>query len=1158
MKKLWMLFCFSRGSKFKIGLKVKLLTFLMFTVLAVSAADSYSQAAKFSLKLKDATVREVFDYIEENSEFILLYNEKWVDVNRRVDINVKNETVEKVLDQTFKGTRNVYKIYDRQIVILEDEKAEIPANVKRQIAETQIQQPQQKEITGKVTDAGGLPLPGVSVIVKGTTIGTVTNNDGEFSLSIPDDAEVLVFSFVGMRTQEIAVDEQTMFNVVMQEDIAMLEEVVAVGYGVQKKASVVAAISQTSGESLRSNVQGSDLANTLKGQLPGLVTMQNIGQPGGFDDVFGDTGHTKLLIRGQSTWNEGSPLILVDGVEREMWDINPYSIEKISVLKDASATAVFGVKGANGVILVTTLRGKEGKPRLTFDGGITAKTVSRVPHPIGSFESNLMKNHTLINEIPVNPFAWGTMMPTEYLNYYRNQTYPEYFPDVDWIDAMVKPWGFDKNLNMTASGGTSFVKYFSSFSYMSEGDIMKTGKDFGVDTSPQYSYDRFNFRTNLDFDITSSTRFTTNLSGYYTTRETVAAGDAIWKGFKGMPNDLYPIQYSDGKFANYQAYDRFFNPVYTAIYGTSRMYKRTSISTDFQLDQKLNFITDGLSIKGKLSYDNVSGTSGPRIDYYTPPVKWINYEIAQKIETGMSEQEIKELENEYTIWGGGSHFPSPDGFVTEKAESDVYRQLYYEFALNYSRSFGNHSISGLALMSRNEKATGSGFTSYREDWVGRATYNYDSRYLLELNAAYNGSEKFSRDYRFGFFPSVAIGWMVSNEPFFKSATSVVNNLKIRYSEGRIGSDAGIPRWLYVGGWRVTDAKWEFGAPIPQPAYPVTFEGVIPNPDMHWEVAHKRNIGIETGFFQNLLTINFDYFWENRSDIFITANNRITPDYFGANPVPGNLGEVFIKGWEIEAKFSKSVGQGLNLWAGLNWSYAIDEIIEAEDTELKPDYQKKAGFQIGQDRIKVNQPNGVINSWNDMYTGVVPETNVYSLPGDFKMIDFNSDGVIDSDDNVPFGFAARPQYNYSPSLGFEYKKLRGSVMFYGVYNLAGESSLNAFYEEIYSVTWPINKESWSPERGVTTDAKYPLLRSSGGSSGPVLISRAYLKIQSAELSYDISSALLTSLGLSDLRLRFSGTNLFMWSKMQEDLDIDRATKNRYPLLKRFNLGISFNF
>jgi TonB-linked SusC/RagA family outer membrane protein len=474
MKKLWMLFGFPRGSLSKLVLKMKLLTFLMFAVLAVSAADSYSQAAKFSIKLKDATVREVFDHIEENSEFILLYNEKWVDINRRVDINVKNETVEKVLDQTFKGTRNVYKSYDRQIVILQDEKAEIPANVQRQIVETQIEQPQEKEITGKVTDTDGLPLPGVSVIVKGTTIGTITNNDGEFSLNIPLNAEILQFSFVGMKTQEKPIEGRTTFSVVMEEDILGLEEVVAVGYGTQRKATLTGSIAAIGDkEILRS--PANTVGTTIQGLLPGLISLQRTGDPG--NDL------STILVRGQSTTGSNSPLVLVDGVPEPDWQrINANDIESVSTLKDASA-AIYGVQAANGVILITTKRGSESKPTFNFTYNQGIIQPARIPKMASSATQAEFANEYLERT------GGDPMYTDEEIQKFRDGSDPIFYPNTNWPEECLKDFSFQNSANLNVRGGTENVRYSLSGSYRHQDDVFKNGI---------HEFKNYTIRSNID------------------------------------------------------------------------------------------------------------------------------------------------------------------------------------------------------------------------------------------------------------------------------------------------------------------------------------------------------------------------------------------------------------------------------------------------------------------------------------------------------------------------------------------------------------------------------------------------------------------------------------------------------------------------------------
>ena len=708
-------------------------------------------------------------------------------------------------------------------------------------------------ITGTVTDAEtGTPLPGVNIVVLNTTFGTATDGAGKYTITVPNEKATLSFTFIGYQTETIPVGNQRQVNVAMKADVEALEEVIVVGYGTQRKESVVGAISQATGEEIKKNIQGADLGVALTGALPGLAIIRTSGKPGGRD--YGrtegpDDDYAYMYIRGQKTWNNSAPLVLVDGVERDLQNVNPYEIEKISLLKDASATAVFGVKGANGVILITTLRGKEGKPQLSFDGTITGKTMSRFMHREGSYLANLMKNYAILNELPIRESSWGYIVPGKWLEYYRDQTYPEYLPDVDWVDAFTKDWGYDKNINLSLSGGTKLVKYFGSIGYLNEGDIFVLGDQHGQGYAPNFTFDRFNFRSNLDFDITPTTRFSSNLSGYYAAQKRPAGSKwSAWIGFYSRPPDLYPVKYSDGVWANSEGYARFLNPLYLFNTFGFQMNKETSLQTDFALTQKLDFITKGLSLRGKTSFDNIFVSQGPEISGYGDITKWIKPQIVEEITPGMSEAEIKALEAKYTEWQfpgtSGAHgfdwVTPPNNHVNESGNnSATFRRLYYEVSLNYARDFGRHSLSGLALMSRQEQASGSAFLSYREDWVGRITYGFDRRYNIELNAAYNGSEKFSKKYRFGFFPSYAVGWTVSNEAFFETLKPTFSTLRFRYSDGKIGSDAGIDRWLYVSSWiakQYTSSTssqdvWRFGAPSIQNALPLRYEGVLANPDI---------------------------------------------------------------------------------------------------------------------------------------------------------------------------------------------------------------------------------------------------------------------------------------------------------------------------------------
>ena len=1037
------------------------------------------------------------------------------------------------------------------------------------------------EITGMVTDAEtGDIMPGVNIIIEGTYVGAMSDASGKFTITVPDENSVLVFSFVGYTTQSIKVGKQRNVLALLEPSVTELDEVVFVGYGTQKKESVVGAISQASGDVILQGTQGGDLGNALTGALPGLITISTTGLPGGSGE---DDDYALIFIRGKKTWNSSGPLVLVDGVERPLNDINPYEIANISILKDASATAVFGVKGANGVILINTIRGKEGKAKLSVDITTTAKTISRIPEREGSYTANLMKNYAILNELPVSESSWSSVVPYRWLEMYKTHQYPEYLPDVNWVDQFTNDYAFDKNVNMTLTGGTKVVKYFGSLAYINEGDIMNI-KDYGQGYDPSFAFDRVNFRSNVDFDISPTTRFSANLSGFHSISKR-PGGDkfAGWPYVYSAPPDLWPAQYSDGTWADYALYDRFTNGIYAFNFYGVDVSKTTNVTTDFMLNQKLDFITKGLSFNAKLSYDNTGYSSGPNITGSGKLTKWISPTIVDAITPDMTEEEIKALEPSYTYYqfpqsdislSGYNYVELPNSYDSESASSSVYRSLYYQSSLNYERDFGVHSFTGLVLMSRQERAVGDNFPSYREDWVGRVTYSYDRRYLFEFNGAYNGSEKFSRDYRFGFFPSMAVGWVASNEKFFENLKSVVNNLKFRYSDGRVGSDEGIARWLYVGSWTVmpptTSASSEdiyrFGYPYLQNAYPFRYEGVIPNPDIQWETSHKRDFGIESGFFDNRIRLTYDYFTEKRTNIFVTGNERVIPDYLGVDPVSANIGEVDMHGWEFEAYFTNTTSSGLNYWFSYSLAFAKDKIISRGDPLLKPDYQKQAGYQIDQPRVTLNQSEHPMLTWNEIYNTVLGTSNSQVLPGDFAQVDYNSDGIIDSNDDVPYGYPPRPQYSYAPSAGLSYKNFTATARLYGVFNIEGEvgTYLGAFANQ-YSVVYPWNREyAWSPEFNNTASAINPGLRyNTSSSSGYIATSRAYLKLQHAEISYTLKNSWIKKANLSSMRFTLSGDNFFLWSKMTEDLDADRPTvqtntRRTYPKFRRYNLGVNFSF
>jgi len=1013
---------------------------------------------------------------------------------------------------------------------------------------------QQFTAKGVVVDSNGEPVIGGGVALKSDpTVGTVTDLDGNFALTVPNDNAVLVVSFIGMETVEVPVSRSEM-RIVLNDDALMLEETIVVGYGQQKKASVVGAITQTTGEVLERSAGVTSVGAALTGNLPGVVTTQSTGMPGEEDP--------KITIRSGSSWNSSDPLVLVDGIERPMTSVDISSVESISVLKDASATAVYGVKGANGVILVTTKRGQEGKARIDVGFNATMKAPSRLPNKLDSYDALMARNVSLEHELPVTGVdSWEYIRPQSFIENYRNQTTQEQrerYPNVDWQKALFKDFAMSYNANVNVSGGTKFVKYFASADYINEGDLFKVyPNNRGYESG--YGYDRVNVRTNLDFSLTNTTTLRINLSGSSARRTapTMNSTNDIWQiqqqwaGAYNIAPDVFLPKYDDGSWGYYPQVSNVTNSAQNL--STGGLYESTTnrINTDFTLEQDLGFITEGLSLRGVISWDNQFVESGRGVSdqFNDPKAKWIDPLTGQVY-----------ADKEFDSYNGFDYY-EPIQWSTGSGSVNNWstmRNLYYQGQINWARTFAEkHDVTAMGLFSRQENATGSMIPLYREDWAFRVTYSWNNRYFAEYNGAYNGSEKFADVNRFAFFQSGALGWMVSEEPFMKwfREKRIIEMLKVRASYGQIGDDNVGQRWLYMTQWAMggtSTMDLNQGGSI----YEWYRESAIGNPDVKWETVTKMNLGIDYSMFKGLIAGSLEFFRDDRKDILVGGGSRAIPGYYGANPATVNLGRVRSQGYELELRVNKQFASGIRLWGNFNMTHAKNVVLQKDDAPLLPNYQKEAGYAIGQYKSHIDA--GFLQTWDEVYGSPAHDVNdVQKLPGDYYIVDFNGDGVVDSRDSAPYGYTGTPQNTYNATVGFEWKGFSAFAQFYGVTNVTRDVPLSSFGSKLNTV-YDMG-EWWSPLTPAADVVVPSFNRTPSYNDGTqYLFDGSYVRLKNVEIAYTVYGGWVKKIGLESMKIYLNGNNLWLWTRMPDDRESNLngygGGGGAYPTVRRFNLGI----
>lgn len=998
-------------------------------------------------------------------------------------------------------------------------------------------------VSGVVKDDTGEPVIGAGVLVKGTTLGTITDIDGHFSFRADDLNGVLVVSFVGMETQEIPMKGKGIFDIVLKSSNTLLEEVQVVAYGAQKKVTLTGSISSVNTDELL-KVPTASIGNMLSGVLSGVSSIQSSGQPGGDDpDVF---------IRGISTLNtmNAKPLYLVDGVERSFFQIDPNEVENITILKDASSTAVFGVRGANGVIIVTTKRGKEGKAKINASFSYGIQTPTRMPEFVNSYDYA-----TFLNEAYTNDGKDPKFTP-EAVEAFRTHSNPIIYPDTDWMELLFKSSAPQTQGNVNISGGTERVRYFISMGMLDQKGFFKN-HDTRYDAN--FNFNRYNYRANLDIDFTKTTLVAINMGGRVEKRNFPRSGDDINQLFRRI---YWATPFSgpgivDGKWikGNSQYLPVGLSDGLGNIYGRGYGSKTTNVvNLDLALTQKLDFVTKGLQFKIKVAYNSGYDHTKERatsIESYQP---WYRKDVTwMEHPAGSDPNEVVYIQD------------GEAGLISYAESFGKSRDWYAEASFDWKRDFGLHHLSALALYNQSKTyypdSDYPGIPRGYVGLVGRVTYDYDNKYLIEGNVGYNGSENFAPGNRYGFFPAVSGGWVLTQEEFLKD-NPVVNFLKIRASYGIVGNDRYHPygtgfmdRFLYLPNSYFIGSGYQFGTGTSWS--PGAYEKSFGNSGLSWEKSAKQNYGIDFSLFNQKLSGSIDYFYEKRTDILAKAS---TDPIIHAMSLPVlNLGIVSNKGVELNLKWNHKINS-FRYWTNLNVSYAKNKIVYQDEVPSEYTYTLKTGHPVG-------QPFG-LKVRGFYYEGMedVADHSYVLKEGDVVYEDLNHDGKIDDNDKTAIGYPSYPLLNAGLTLGFEYKGFDFSMLWVGATKTSRvlEETFRKPLGETYDRSLMSHQftDRWTPETAAT--AKLPRATIDGvknnyRDSELWVKDASYLRLKNIEIGYNFRLPFMPKIGMEKMRVFMTGYNLLTFDKLKiSDPESMSSGVPQYPVMRVINFGLNVSF
>ena len=1017
------------------------------------------------------------------------------------------------------------------------------------------------KVQGLVTDEQNEPLIGVTVQIQNKSKGTVTDADGNYVLPGVPKGSTLVFTYVGYKPQQVKVMSST-HNIIMLADNKQLDELVVIGYGQQRKVTLTGSVSNVDGKELLKSPAAS-LGNALSGKLPGMQSVQYSGVPGGDDPV--------IRIRGVGTFNSAEPLVLVDGVERGFSQIDPNEVQDISILKDASATAVFGVRGANGVILVTTRHGQVGKPRITLTASAGLQQISKFLEPASSYEYATAYNHAQTVEGVAED---GLKFSQEAIRHWKDMDMPTVYPSTNWFKYLMNDHAWQEQYNVNVTGGTERVRYFVSVGMLDQNGLFKT---FNQGKDANFKYRRYNFRTNLDIDFSRWNTLSIGIGGRIGRRNSIGNGEYNGQsglfGVEGLLNNGTPMS---GYGLDSQGRRIISDPDLVGAVGSDGLgliyqhgytiQRENVVNLDLQYKLNLDFITKGLDFRIKGSYNS---------DYTQQKARTTGDGIKYKATIAEGEYEADGSPKIVYVRQGDTW---PLGYSEARWGG---RNWYAESSLNYARKFGDHNVTALLLYNESKNYYPGGiYNSIPRGYVGmvaRATYDYQTKYLLDLNMGYNGSENFAKGKRFGFFPSASVGWIASSEKFWKPISKIVTYLKIRGSIGKVGNDQGVGRFLYLpgtwqfynnngGAWWTNDRTGNFGTANGS-FMPGARESSNGNPDVTWETAVKQNYGFDARFLNDRLSLGVDLYWEDRKNILV-SNETTVAGISALKPNSINYGRVKNHGYEITLRWADKIGQ-VDYSISPAVAYSRNKVVEMAEVKKEFDHMYHRGHPVGQpfgyEFFEFYVPGKTEEHYKAQYGTDMPDQQITLRPGDCVFVDLTGDGKVDANDVHAIGYSDIPEYTGSVNATLNWKGLDFSMTWVGAAHV--NRQLSSFYTPAFGTGNQSMLNKWVYDNSWTEDNPNAILprisleksarEHNGALSAPWMVDASYIRLKNLEIGYSFH---IPGLKINSIRVYANGYNLLTFTSFKANDPEAQAGygSTRYPMTRVYNFGMNINF